>query len=121
MRWSYIFLHWGSTILLAALLLPIFGGFENNVIFKDLWRFPFILIGGIILSLPTLFAYILVFFVLNHYKMHIKWVKPILISLTVIGICLTYYQLSKTLNLMFVLIYSGIAVGCGLLFKVGKK
>jgi len=121
MRWSYIFLHWVGTILLAAFLLPTFGVFDDDVIFKDLWLFPYILIGSTILSLPTLFAYVVVFFLLDHYKVNRKWVKPILILFTVIGIGSTYYLLTKTTNLGFVLSYSAIAVVCGIIFKVEKK
>ena len=121
MRWSYIFLHWGCTILLAAFLLPTFGLFDDDVIFKELWLFPYIFIGGTILSLPTLFAYVVVFFLLDRYKVNIKWVKPILISLTVIGICITCFLLSNTWNLRFVLMYSAIAIVCGMIFKVEKK
>ena len=120
MRWSYILKHWGTTILIAPIILSIFGGFENQEVFNDIWVFPWILIGGIVLSLPTLLVYILAFYLLNHYEINVKWVRAILISLTVIGICSTCYLLSKTLSLGLVVSYSVIAVASGMLFRLQK-
>ncbi|MNH97295.1 hypothetical protein D3C73_499880 [compost metagenome] len=120
MNWSYIFKHWGTTILIAPIILSIYGGFENQEVFNDMWLFPWILIGGMVLSLPTLLVYILIFYLLNHYKINLKWVKPILISLTVIGICSTCYLLSKTMSLGPLLSYSLIAIASGMLFRLKK-
>lgn len=120
MRWLYIFEHWGTTILTAPIILSIYGGFENQEVFNDMWLFPWILIGGTVLSLPTLFVYIIVFYLLNRYEINVKRVRTILISLTVIGICTTCYLLSKTCSLGLVLSYSVITVVSGMLFRLQK-
>ncbi len=121
MNRSYIFKHWLATILIAAVFLPIYGGYENHAILGELWLVPYFLIGGALFSLPTLFANVFALFILGRYKVNVKWVRPILISLTVIGICLTCYILSKTMALELVLSYCVIAVICGLVFQVEKK
>ncbi len=83
MRWSYIFKHWGTTILIAPIILSLYGGFENQEVFNDIWVFPWILIGGIVLSLPTLLVYILAFYLLNRYEIDVKWVRAIHLPLLV--------------------------------------
>ncbi|RKO69228.1 hypothetical protein D7322_23645 [Sphingobacterium puteale] len=118
---SYIFKHWLSTILIAAIVLPVYGGLEDHAVLDVLWLVPYFLIGGALFSLPTLSTTLFALFLLARYKVNIKWLKPILISLTVIGICSTCYILSKTMALELVLSYCVIAVICGLVFQVEKK
>ncbi len=120
MNWSYILKHWGTTILIAPIILSICGGFEGQEVFNDIWVFPWILIGGIVLSLPTLLVYILASYLLNRYEISVKWVRAILISLTVIGICSTCYLLSKTISLGPLLSYSFISIASGMLFRLKK-
>jgi len=121
MNWSYVFKHWGTTILITPIILSAYGGFENQEVFKDMWLFPWILIGGIVLSLPTLIGYIFVFYLLNRYEISVKRVKAILISLTIMGIFTTCYILSKTWSLGIVLSYGVIAVVSGMLFRLKKR
>lgn len=121
MNWSYVFKHWGTTILITPIILSTYMGFENQEVFNDMWLFPWILIGGIVLSLPTLIVYILLFYLLNRYEISVKRVKAILISLTIMGIFTTCYILSKTWSLGIVLSYGVIAVVSGMLFRLKKK
>ncbi len=125
MNRSYIFKYFGSTILLFLITLPIFRlmrGVSAETIFHELRvAFPYLIIGFIAGSIPTLLANVIAFRLLDYYRINIKWVKPILISLTIIGICLTTYLVLKTLHLGFFLTYSCIAIVCGLVFKVEKK
>ncbi len=122
---SYIFKHWGSTILLFLISLPIYRllkGVSPATVFEELRMiYAYMMIGIIGASIPTLFANIVAFRLLYYYRVNIKWVKPILISLTVIGNCLTSYLILKTIHLELVLTYSFIAIVCGLVFKVEKK
>lgn len=60
------------------------------------------LIGG---SFPTLLTNIIAFGLLDYYRINIKWAKPILISITVIGFGLTYYVVLKSIHLGVVLTY----------------
>lgn len=121
MNWSYVFKHWGTTILMTSIILSTYMGFENQEVFNDMWLFPWILIGGIVLSIPTLIVYILLFYLLNRYEISVKRVKAILISLTIMGIFTTCYILSKTWSLGIVLSYGVIAVVSGMLFRLKKK
>lgn len=122
---SYIFKHWGCTILLLLISLPIqrlLKGVSPSTVFEELRMiYAYMMIGLIGASIPTLFANIVAFRLLYYYRVNIKWVKPILISLTVIGICLTSYLILRTIQLGFLLTYSFIAVICGLMFKIEKK
>ena len=61
------------------------------------------------------------FRLLDYYGINIKWVKPILISISVIGFGLTSYLILKTIHFGLLLTYSFIAIVCGLVFKVEKK
>jgi len=122
---SYIFKHWGCTILLLLISLPIqrlLKGVSPATVFEELRMiYAYMMIGLIGASIPTLFANIVAFRLLYYYRVNIKWVKPILISLTVIGICLTSYLILRTIHLRSLLPYSFIAIVCGLVFKVEKK
>ena len=125
MNRSYIFKHWGCTILLFLISLPIqrlLKGTSPATVFEELRMiYAYMMIGLIGASIPTLFANIVAFRLLSYYRVKIKWVKPILISLTVIGFGLTFYLISKTIHLGIVLTYSFVAIVCGLIFKVEKK
>lgn len=57
------------------------------------------MIGLIGASIPSLFANIVAFRLLDYYRINTKWAKPILISITVIGFGLTSYLISKTIHL----------------------
>jgi hypothetical protein len=122
---SYIFKHWGCTILLFLISRPIqrlLKGVSPAIVFEELRMiYAYMMIGLIGASIPTLFANIVAFRLLYYYRVNIKWVKPILISLTVISICLTSYLILRTIHLESLLPYSFIAIVCGLIFKVEKK
>lgn len=121
---SYIFKHWGCTILLLLISLPIqrlLKGVSPANVFEELRMIYAYDDRSHWASIPTLFANLVVFRLLYYYKVNIKWVKPILISLTVIGICLTSYLILRTIHLGSLLPYSFIAIVCGLVFKVENK
>lgn len=125
MNWSFIFKHWGCTILLLLISLPIqrlLKGVSPATVFEELRMiYAYMMIGLIGASIPTLFANIVAFRLLYYYRVNIKWVKPILISITIIGFGLTSYLILKTIHIEIVLTYSFIAVICGLMFKLEKK
>ncbi|WP_286883028.1 MULTISPECIES: hypothetical protein [Sphingobacterium] len=125
MNRSYIFKHWGCTILLFLIVLAIYrlmkGVSLENVFYEMRVAFPYLLIGLIGGSLPTLIANTIAFRLLDYYRINTKWAKPILISITVIGFGLTSYLILKTIHLGIVLTYSFVAIVCGLVFKVEEK
>lgn len=125
MNRSYIFKYWGCTILLFLIALAIYrlirGVSLENVFYEMHVAFPYLLIGLIGGSLPTLIANILAFRLLEYYRINTKWAKTILISITIIGFSLTFYLISRTIDFRVVLTYSFVAIVCGLVFKVEKK
>jgi len=94
MKRSYVFKHWGCTLVLFAIFLPIYEIFtesENlNDIFNGIWFFPVILIVSIVYSIPTLLIDLLTFDILLSYQVNLKWVKAILITVTIVCIFLTF-------------------------------
>ncbi len=120
MEWSYILKHWGGTLLLPAVFLTIYAGIESKDIIDNLFLFPYFLIIAAIYSLPTLLVYILAFYLLNRYKVDLRLAKLILIIITVVGICVTSYLISKTMSLEFVITYCVSTTLCGVFFKFKK-
>lgn len=104
MRKDYAFLHWSLTLLLGpimALILPYLIFSEVPII--KLRPYLTFVYFGITLSLPTLVVYYLIFkFLVKRYT-NILLIKSILIGLSIIGICITFFSFT---NIKFA--YSGI-------------
>jgi|GEM_PF-569730 len=123
MRWSYAFKHWGSTLLLGTTILTLVSGFKflsPSEIGNTLAWFTFYLIFSIIYSIPTLIIYLLVSYRLINRTIDSKWIKLILISVTITGITLTTLLIDSSMLEDLTIYYSLSAVVTGILLKFRK-
>lgn len=123
MRWSYIFKHWGSTLLLGTTILMLVSGFgfsSSSEIRDSLTWSIFYLIASTIYSVPTLIVYVLVFFILIKRNIDSKWIKLILIFVTVAGITLTTLLIDFSSLKNLTIYYSLSSLVTGILFKIQK-
>lgn len=120
MKWSYIFKHWGSTLLLGTTILTLVSGFKflsPSEIGNALAWFTIYLIFSIIYSIPTLIIYLLVFYGLINRNIDSKWIKLILISVTIAGITLTTSLIDSDKLESLTIYYSLSAIVTGVLLK----
>jgi len=123
MKWSYILKHWGSTLLLGTTVLMLVSGFgfsSLSEIRDSLTWFIVYLIASAIYSAPTLIVYVLVFFILFKRNIESKWIKSILISVTIAGITLTTSLIDSDMLENLTIYYSLSAVLTGILLKFRK-
>ncbi len=120
MKWSYILKHWGSTLLLGTTVLMLVSGFRFSSLSEirdSLTWFIVYLIASAIYSAPTLIVYVLVFFILFKRNIDSKWIKSILISVTITGITLTTSIIDSDMLENLTIYYSVSAIVTGVLLK----
>lgn len=123
MRWSYVFRHWGSTLLLGTMILTLVSGFKflsPSDIGNALAWFTIYLMFSIIYSIPTLIIYLLVFYRLINRKIDPKWIKFILILITITGITLTTLLIDFSSLKNLTIYYSISSLVTGILFRIQK-
>ncbi len=133
MKWSYLFKHWISTLILAPLLYFIYVWISENLSFFTLFSsyhtdFLLFIILGIYYSIPTTVIYVIIFYVLFKRKIPVRIAKSILIITTLIGILWTFYFLLEDFifnieSSVFVLqiSYILVALGTGLFYSYSKN
>jgi hypothetical protein len=123
MNWIYIFKHWFSTLLVAPILSDVLNYYytDTQFMFSLTSLFPITFIFGLIFSLPTYIFYGLTYYFLN--KKNIKSIhkKTVLISITVIGIILSFYLIFNNREQNTVLAYSLTSIFFGLIYKIEKQ
>lgn len=120
MKWSYILKHWGSTLLLGTTILTLVSGLKflsPSEIGNALAWFTIYLVFSIIYSIPTLIIYLLVFYGLINRNIDSKWIKLILISVTIAGITLTTSLIDSDKLESLTIYYSLSSVVAGVLLK----
>jgi len=123
MKWSYILKHWGCTLLLGTTILTLVSGFKflsPSEIGNALVWFTIYLIFSIIYSIPTLIIYLLVFYGLINRNIDSKWIKLILISVTIAGITLTTSLIDSDKLESLTIYYLLSAIVTGVLLKFEK-
>lgn len=96
MKISFPFYHWFATLLLGPFLLALYEYSVSS--FGDIVEMYMItLLFSILLSLPALLCYCVVFYLLNSYKVQIPIAKIILLTFVVIGIVLTFRIINGSL------------------------
>jgi hypothetical protein len=123
MNWPYILKHWGGTLLFGTTILMLVSGFgfsSSSEIRDSLIWFIFYLIASAIYSVPTLIVYVLVFFILIKRNIDSKWIKLILIFVTVAGVTLTTSIIDSEMLKNLTIYYSLSTVVTGVLLKFRK-
>lgn len=93
MNWIYIFKHWFSTLLVAPILSDVINYYytDTQFMFSLTSLFPITFIFGLIFSLPTYVFYGLTYNFLNEKNTKSNHIKTVLVSITVIGIILSFH------------------------------
>ena len=123
MKWSYPFKHWGLTLILGAVIFCTVQFFPFNS-FKAFMDWLQLLLAAIaltfILSLPTLFGYLLVFYTLEKTRVNIQVAKILLIVVSVLGICITLQFLDGEVTYELALPFSVAAICVGLFLRLSN-
>ncbi|WP_293942778.1 MULTISPECIES: hypothetical protein [unclassified Sphingobacterium] len=118
MNWLYVFKHWGSTLLLGAILFILTEGLgaEEGIVFTLILS-----AASLAFSIPTLIIYILVFYWLKKYnRTNKKWVRLILVSTTILGIGITLCLLYSIGIIQPLICYSIAAIVSSYFFELEK-
>ena len=122
MRWSYLFKHWGATLLLGPFMLLI-QQFIYSAYF-DLSGFieSYILLVGFsfLFSIPTFICCVILFNYLIDKEIGVKNAKLLIISTTVFGVFLSFLIIFGSVSLEFSIGYSVAAIISGMMFKLKK-
>ncbi len=118
MNWLYVFKHWGSTLILGAILFILTEGLgaEEGIVFTLILS-----AASLAFSIPTLIIYILVFYWLKKYnRTNKKWVRLILVSTTILGIGITLCLLYSIGIIQPLICYSIAAIVSSYFFELEK-
>ena len=118
MNWLYVFKHWGSTLILGAILFILTEGLgaEEGIVFTLILS-----AASLAFSIPTLIIYILVFYWLKKYnRTNKKWVRIILVSTTILGIGITLCLLYSIGIIQPLICYSIAAIVSSYFFELEK-
>ena len=117
---SFPFYHWFATLLLGPLLLALYE-YSVSPPGDTVDMYVITLIFSILLSLPALGCYCVVFYLLNSYKIQIPIAKIILLIFVVIGIIITFQIIDGSLVFEFGVAYSIASIITGLILKLKKN
>lgn len=124
MKWSYAFLHWLLTLLLAPLtsqLLHYLFIKNSHQIVALVEVYPITLIFSFIFSLPTLCFYILIFNYLQKINISINQKKLVLVVYTITGIPLTMLFLKGSMTFDIIAAYTTTAFVVGMILPLKPK
>ena len=121
MNSSFLFKHWGTTLLLGPLASQIINRLfvlnPHQVV--GLFEFyPISLLFSLILSIPTYIFYGLVYYQLGLHQVKTRDSKLILITVSALGVVLTTVILSGSMSEDIALSYSVSTIIAGLSFKL---
>ncbi|MEJ8819059.1 hypothetical protein [Lacibacter sp. H407] len=121
MRRTYIFLHWGLTLLLAPFtsqaILYIWGTNPRQVV-GLLEVYPITLIFSILFSLPTFIVYLTSFYILSKYNISSTISKLILVGIAVLGVFVTMTIIKGSMSQDITIAYCLTAFVVGLSLKL---
>lgn len=121
MRRSYLFAHWGLTLLAA----PVAAQILQYILLPNPHRisgllevYPIVLVFSIAFSLPTLLVYAIAFYSFSRYKVNILVSKLALVSISVLGIYVTMTIIGGSMSQETARAYSLTALMIGLLLRL---
>lgn len=122
MKYSYLFKHWITTLVLSPLLLFIYSFFQSKIydFTYQLEVFLIFLLFSTLFALPTVFISFVLFYFLVKKRVQISIVKLVIIFTTIIGAFLTLFIISNTIAVEYSIVYSIVAILSGTLFKIKR-
>src|SRR5690554_1483845 len=130
MKYSFLFKHWITTLVLSPLLLFIYSFFQSELydfydhlevffiflLFSTLFALPI----STLFALPTVFISFVLFYFIDKKRVQISIVKFVIILTTIIGTFLTLYIVSNTIAVEYSIVYSIVAILSATLFKIKR-
>jgi|SRR5690554_164158 len=122
MKYSFLFKHWITTLVLSPLLLFIYSFFQSELydFYDHLEVFFIFLLFSTLFALPTVFISFVLFYFIDKKRVQISIVKFVIILTTIIGTFLTLYIVSNTIAVEYSLVYSIVAILSATLFKIKR-
>lgn len=122
MNWSYLFKNWFSTLLVAPSLYDIINYYTHNqTLFAFTTILPVTFVLGFLFSIPTYTVYGIIYFWLAKKDIKQNYTKIILISITVIGILISFNLIFGTKDKNLPLAYSLTSIFFGLIYNLNFK
>lgn len=124
MNFSYLLKHWFATLTLAPITSEIINLLfiqNSNKIMGLLEVYPITVIFGFIFSIPTYSIYYLAYYFLGEKNVNIKTSKLILITLSVIGIIVSFSITFNNREPEITIAYIFTSIITGLFFKLNFK
>lgn len=121
MNYSFLFKHWGTTLLLgplASLIINRLFVLNPHQVVSLFEFYPITLLFSLILSIPTYIIYGLVYYQLGIHQVKTRDSKVILIMVSTLGVVLTTAILSGSMSEDIALSYSVSTIIAGLSFKL---
>lgn len=120
MNLIFIARHWAFTLLLGPFFFAIINGLNTTWSLKNLFDFfqlyPFMILMGLLFSLPTYICISILFTFFKHKKLQSIYAKTILMIIVVIGIFITTGLINGTVWFDLALSYSIAAIATGIFF-----
>lgn len=119
--------HWIFTLLCGPIMFAIINGFTSNWTTNNLYGFlqvyPFMILIGLLFSVPTYVFYSILFAVFKNKKIQPIYAKMTLIVIVTIGVFITTALINGTVWFDFALSYSisSIIVGLSLSSKYEEE
>lgn len=124
MNWTYLYKHWFGTLLIGPIIAQIIESssyVDSHLVFGFLEIYPVFLFVGLFCSTPTYILYGFLYRLLARKNTNPKYAKPILISLSVSGVIITFWLIGGTMSYNGALSYSIASAITGVLFKLNFK
>lgn len=122
MKYSFLFKHWITTLVLSPLLLFIYAFFQSELydFYDQLEVFFIFLLFSTLFALPTVFISFVLFYFLDKKRVQISIVKLVIILTTIVGAFLTWFIISNTIAVEYSIVYSIVAILSATLFKIKR-
>ena len=123
MNWSYLFKHWFSTLLVTPSLFDIINYCytHTQTLFSFTSILPVTFILGFPFSIPTYVVYGIIYNWLAKKNIKQHYSKIILISITIIGIVISFHLIFGTNDKNLPLAYSLTSIFFGIIYKLNFK
>jgi hypothetical protein len=112
--------HWLFTLLCGPIIFAIINGFNYNWSSKNLFDFfqlyPFTILVGLILSMPTYIFYILISFIFKNKNIKMIYERIVLVIIVIIGVFITTALINGIIWFDLAISYSISSIISGIFF-----
>ncbi len=124
MNWNYLFKHWFGTLALGPIIAQVVAYYsldKSHAFFGFFEYYPLYLFFGLFFSTPTYVLYGFLYHFLAMKNFPYRYAKPILISISVLGVFTTFWLIGGSMSFNGAISYSISSILTGLFFKLNFK